>query len=358
MRLVTRLLLRLGVGGLSLAATAGAASTPEPWADIAATDLKAIHQLLLDNHPGPVDPQNPRYRLWLEGGFSRALTAAASARNYFDYKRVVLAYLEGFRDGHTNIVPSIDATFYEWPGFLPAVTADGKVRVGVSEERGVAVGEELVSCDGTPIDALFERNVAPYYWNRDIPQDRALNMPRTLLIDAGDEHSRVRACDIAGPAGVRHLELQWRSTTRARGIALRGAADGRVVPQLGLREIGGVWFLSFPSFDYQSGADVERFRAFSRRDRRPHRSAEECQPHRDRRARQPWRRQRLGPHRRRLYLGRGAGAGRQREPAGRRRLARLAGELRAPRRVSQIRRCQRVAGGRHRGNHHGPPADG
>lgn len=119
-----------------------------------------------------------------------------------------------------------------------------------------------MSCDGTPIDALFERNVAPYYWNRDIPQDRALNMPRTLLIDAGDEHSRVRACDIAGPAGVRHLELQWRSTTRARGIALRGAADGRVVPQLGLREIGGVWFLSFPSFDYQSGADVERFRAF------------------------------------------------------------------------------------------------
>jgi len=65
MRLVTRLLLRLGVGGLSLAATAGAASTPEPWADIAATDLKA-----------------------------------------------------------TNIVPGIDATFYEWPGFLPAVAAD------------------------------------------------------------------------------------------------------------------------------------------------------------------------------------------------------------------------------------------
>ena len=29
-------------------------------------------------------------------------------------------------------MPSVDATFYEWPGFLPGVAADGKVRVGVS----------------------------------------------------------------------------------------------------------------------------------------------------------------------------------------------------------------------------------
>jgi hypothetical protein len=221
-----------------------------------------IHRALLDNHPGPVDSRNPRYRVWLEEGFRQALARSASARTYFDYKRVVLAYINGFRDGHTNIAPAIDATFYEWPGFLPGVAPDAKIRVGVSEQDGVAVGEEILSCDGIQIGELFERNVAPYYWNRDIPQGRDVNMPRTLLIDGGDEYSRLKSCEIARADGVHRVELQWRRVSRAGGIALRRAADGRVVPDLGLRVIAGIWFLSFPSFDYQSGADVARFKAF------------------------------------------------------------------------------------------------
>jgi len=252
----------VAVGVLLRVPVAAAAVAATPWAEITAVDIRAIHQQLRDNHPGPVDSQNPNYRVWLEQGFRRALARSGTAQNYFDYKRTLLAYLNGFRDGHTNIAPAVDVTFYEWPGFLPAVAPDGKVRVGVSEERGITPGDEVLSCDGTPIGDLFERNVAPYYWNRDIPQDRDLNMPRTLMIDGGDQRSRVRSCDIAGAAGARHVELQWRRTPRARGIALRAEADGRVVPQLGLRKIEGIWFLSFPSFDYQSSADVSKFKAF------------------------------------------------------------------------------------------------
>ena len=53
-------------------------------------------------------------------GTRRALARSRTAHNYFDYRPTLLAYINGFRDGHTNVVPAIDATFYEWPGFLPA----------------------------------------------------------------------------------------------------------------------------------------------------------------------------------------------------------------------------------------------
>lgn len=262
MRVAIGVLACAGLGALALALAEPAKRATAPWAGIAAGDIRMIHQVLLDNHPGPVDSRNPQYRVWLDEGFKQALASSASARTYFDYKRAVLAYLNGFRDGHTKVAAAIDATFYEWPGFLPSVAVDGKVRVGVSEQDGVAVGDEVLSCDGIQMGALFERNVAPYYWNRDIPQQRNVYMPQTLMIDGGDEQSRLNSCEIAGAAGVHRVDLQWRRTPRANGIELKRAADGRVVPELGLRRIEGIWFLSFPSFDYQSGADVARFKAF------------------------------------------------------------------------------------------------
>jgi hypothetical protein len=262
MRVAICVLACAGIGALGLGLAEPAKRAGSPWAGIAAGDIRTIHQVLMDNHPGPVDSRNPDYRVWLQKGFTRALVRSASARNYFDYKRVVLAYINGFRDGHTNIAQTIDATFYEWPGFLPGVAPDGKIRVGISEQEDVAVGDEILRCDDIQMGELFERNVAPYFWNRDIPQQRDLNMPRTLLIDGGDQQSRVKSCEIAGAGGVHRVELQWRRTSRANGIALRRAADGRVLPELGLRVIEGVWFLSFPSFDYQSGADVVRFKTF------------------------------------------------------------------------------------------------
>ena len=231
-----------------------------PWEAIARTDLTAIHQLLLDNHPGPVDAQNPNYRVWLEDGYRKEMDAANSAQNFYDYKRVILGYVNGFRDGHSNIAPTVDAVQFEWPGFLPGVGADGRIYVSVSEQDGVSIGDEILSCDSTPIGELFERNVAPYRWNRDIPQQRDLFVPMTLLTDAGDTKVKPNKCDLKAGGQVRTVPLQWRYVSRAKALDLRAQASGRTIPQLGLRKIDGIWFLSLPGFDYQSGADVARFK--------------------------------------------------------------------------------------------------
>ena len=258
----------VAVSIFAIFAAAHAQDTAHPWSDIARADLKAIHQLLLDNHPGPVDPKNPGYRIWFEKGYRESLDRAAARTISMITSARSLPISNGFRDEHTNIAATIDAVYSEWPGFLPAVTEDGKIRATVSEDKSVAVGDEIVACDGVPIDALFERNVAPLLFQSRYP---ARSQPQYAAHIDDRCRRRSDARDILRyPKCGRHenRQLQWRRVARARAIELRAVADDRTRPELGLRKVDDIWFLSLPGFDYQSAADVARSRWCSPMSRR------------------------------------------------------------------------------------------
>ncbi len=36
------------------------------WTSLAVKDINATHDLILQNHPGPVDENNPGFKTWLE----------------------------------------------------------------------------------------------------------------------------------------------------------------------------------------------------------------------------------------------------------------------------------------------------
>src|SRR5438309_1819028 len=111
---------------LSASVPAAAAS---PWADIAKGDIDRMKTLLEQNHPGPVDPENPAYAQRMEGNYEGALRRAAKANSFFDYKRAVLSYTNAFRDGHTGMIWMVDALSYQWPGFTAVAGGDGTYRV-------------------------------------------------------------------------------------------------------------------------------------------------------------------------------------------------------------------------------------
>jgi len=71
-----------------------------PWVALTRGDLASIHETILENHPGPVDPLNPGYRRWLEDGYRRALALADSVENLDGLKAVLSFYTSGFEDGH------------------------------------------------------------------------------------------------------------------------------------------------------------------------------------------------------------------------------------------------------------------
>src|SRR6185503_8643955 len=67
---------------LFIAVAAAALAAPayaNPWSELAIEDLHGIHDIIRDNHPGPVDPENPHYRDWMEGGLVKAVARARVA---------------------------------------------------------------------------------------------------------------------------------------------------------------------------------------------------------------------------------------------------------------------------------------
>ena len=52
-----------------LANVAASEELKSPWADIALADIDAIYRLIKENHPGPVDDENPAYRKSMESNY-------------------------------------------------------------------------------------------------------------------------------------------------------------------------------------------------------------------------------------------------------------------------------------------------
>lgn len=66
----------------ALATVLMGAAPPSPWATMAETDLRSMHDTLLAQHPGPLDAENPAFNQWLEQGHARALERARQATSF------------------------------------------------------------------------------------------------------------------------------------------------------------------------------------------------------------------------------------------------------------------------------------
>src|SRR5262249_47022857 len=62
-----------------------AAGPARDWAQTAVDDLHFIRAVLRENHPGPVDPENPGFLDWYRQGFEKALERARQAKDFAGY---------------------------------------------------------------------------------------------------------------------------------------------------------------------------------------------------------------------------------------------------------------------------------
>ena len=213
-------------------------------------DLQAIHDTLAANHPGPVDPQNDRYRRWLEDGLQVARSQAANARGYADYTRALRRYANGFRDGHIGARFLLASERVSWPGFLVGRDADGTIRVlAAAEDSNVPLRAELLACDGATTEQLIKERLDPYYWNADIPHERWDSLPRLFQFEPTDTAGRMASCSFRIDGATKSIELRW-SSTRRETITRHLQSMEPPAPALGLQRRQGIWFVSLPSFNY------------------------------------------------------------------------------------------------------------
>lgn len=239
---------------------AAAAQARDPWAVMARRDVQAIHDTLLANHPGPVDPQNPAYRLWLERGYAMANAKAEQTHSFAGYERAVRLYVNGFRDGHADLVFRMEPTRVAWPGFMVhRIEGDQKIRVAFSlPDSGIPEGAALVSCDGQTPDQMLAERVDPYFWNADIPHERWRNLPQLFILPRSETDARFKTCDFRVGGTDKAIDLQWTITPRQQVMDHVDELDPH--NELGLRQVDGIWFITIPSFNY-FGADADRMRS-------------------------------------------------------------------------------------------------
>ena len=148
------------------------------WSMLADRDLQAIHDVIAANHPGPVDPQNPKFGAWLDSGLGEAKRPGRSATSYSDYRRALLFYTNGFRDTHIGTYFLIGPSTYHWPGFVARLDAGRLMAVG-----GAHDGDRILSCDGKSPEALLRQAVDPFFWNPEVPHQSHRFAPQLFMLD-------------------------------------------------------------------------------------------------------------------------------------------------------------------------------
>jgi len=241
------------------------AAPPNPWAAIAETDLRFMHDTLLAQHPGPVDPANPAFHAWLEQGYAQARVRARQATSFEGWQHALKLYANGFRDVHFNVRFSVEPVKNRWPGWTVALR-DGKYVVTTAGAAAVkdapAPGSELVSCDGRAPEALLREDVLPYDGNPALEASRTTVAP-LLFIDRGNPWRKLPArCKVREGGQEREVTLTWRELDAADGRARAQTAAFGPPPPFAVRDFGpgGVW-VSLPVFFATSPEEGESLRA-------------------------------------------------------------------------------------------------
>ena len=242
-------------------ALARGASPTNDWSADARRDLTAMHDLIRDNHPGPVDDQDRAFRAWMDAGPGTLRAQADAARTEHDYRLVLLTYANGFADVHLDV--RFDRPERElWPGFLTRTDrVGGPSRVVLVEDApGIAVGDVLVGCGTASASDLLAARVLRPLANPKQPQGLILTSPWLTVVSADDRDGQTPDCRIRSGAGLRTVAVRWRSIDQAALSTRIAQASGIAIPALGLRRVGDVWLVSLPSFTWR-GPDAARMQA-------------------------------------------------------------------------------------------------
>jgi len=134
------------------------------WSALTCGDLRAIHRILAENHPGPLDGANTAFRAWHEKGLTAALHQAREVKSFAGYYFGIRFYVAGFRDSHLTVSSRLQPEA-KVPRFLLAFRNDDFVIREFSDPTNKSARKVLISCDGRSPRELMLRNIFPFAGN-------------------------------------------------------------------------------------------------------------------------------------------------------------------------------------------------
>ena len=235
---------------LSITLVLTTAAAAEDWSALAEQDIEASWQLMLENHPGPVDPENAGFMETARTAHASALGLADKVKDAAGYTYALRSFTAPFRDGHFPMVVDLDDLPQRWAGLVLAWRNERFIVAHAEEHLAELAGAELVGCDESPasdlmLDRVFRFEPSkpdqPAYWARQAP---------LLLIDAGNPFAPPPStCEFALLSGLyMSVDLEWTEMPE-RFWALSRAARFGERPRTGMRSWGkGRYWINLPDF--------------------------------------------------------------------------------------------------------------
>ena len=253
--------LTAGVACLALASAAqaqdGPADAPQPmdqprdWSATLVQDATALHDIMVDSHPGTHDPLNPEFRARLDQGLAAALERAKTTTDVGGWWWALRAYVASFQDGHVQIgMTQRDFGFpTRWPGFLTVYRGADQVVASRDEADADAppLGARLIDCDGVDAETLAEQRIGQFRgrWFLEAIQTRFGDW---MFINADNPwQTEMKACRFEADGATKTYALNWRvADLNERRAQLMQSTR----PDFALKHFddGGFW-ISTPTFN-------------------------------------------------------------------------------------------------------------
>ena len=226
---------------------------PRDWSATLVQDATALHDIMIDSHPGVHDPLNPAFRPRLDEGLSTALGRARTTTDAGGWWWALRAYVASFEDGHVgiNVTQPNYGFATRWPGFLTVYR--GADQIVADRDAGDAatppLGARLIDCDGVAADALAEQRIGQFRGRWFLEAQRVLYGDWQFLSAQNPWISEMRQCRFEADGATRTYALNWRATPEDI-YARRAKLAQRAETDFALKHFddGGFW-ISTPSFN-------------------------------------------------------------------------------------------------------------
>lgn len=239
---------------LLLAQDAGPA---RDWADTLRTNVRAMHDDIAANHPGPVNDLDPDFAKRNDAALAQAIERAGEVRELPGYIHALKGYAAAFDDGHLGVwlTDKAPAPAAQWPGFLSGFDGERKVVETRADDAPVPLGAALESCDDKAAARLAADNVGAFEGRWFLASTRMLR-GGYLFVDQGNPF-------VAGPArcrfvvdgNAREVTLTWRPIARTEIRERARDTGSSAADPIGARTLidGTRWF-TLSDFDGAPGS--------------------------------------------------------------------------------------------------------
>jgi len=191
-----------------------------PWGQMAEMDLNDIYQTMNEHHMGPIDPENPAYKVNMDNAYQIALLKTPQVDTFGGYQAVIRLFIDSFQDSHVASWPGVNYTNIEWPGFVSQMSningqAVYKVRNKADWLDNISIGDEILKCDGQTPSRLYDVNVQPYYGVDSLQSATISHSKKLFRFENNPFVAKIAICSFKGSDGEYEQQLEWRNINLA-----------------------------------------------------------------------------------------------------------------------------------------------